>query len=60
VSMSHYDLRQAIIRWFDRQDSLILEDFTDHYYQPREPVKRALEELCNFDKANKVYTLKRR
>jgi hypothetical protein len=37
---------------------LSIDKFMEKYFQPREPVKKALDELCNFDKISKTYTLK--
>jgi hypothetical protein len=58
--MPYLEMRQAIISWCDNKSSLNIDEFMHHYRQPREPVKRALDELCIFDKTTKSYTLKMR
>jgi hypothetical protein len=57
VSLPYYEMRQAIMQW-DPEVPLSIDKFMEKYFQPREPVKKALDELCNFDKISKTYTLK--
>ena len=59
VSLPYYELRKAIFQWCEKNNGTVnIDAFTDFHHQPREPVKKALDELCNFDKVSKTYTLK--
>ena len=41
-----------------KKASISLDYIVDEYNQPREPVKRILEELCTFNKQEREYYLK--
>ena len=43
---------------FERSNQLSLDEVCDKLDQPREPAKKALEEICNYDKRSGMYTLK--
>lgn len=40
----------------DNNNSICIEDITETHDQPREPVKKALENLCYYDRQTKMYT----
>ena len=53
------DLRNAIIKELNyNRGRLELDEFVEEYEQPREPVKRVLDELCDYDKLTKTYKMK--
>jgi len=59
VAKSPDELRKIIIYEVKESEGRIrIDDIIDKYDQPREPVKRVLEELCTYDKSSKTYELK--
>lgn len=57
--MDRDELKREIFTLFQRERHLTLEDVQSILNQPREPVKRVLEEICDFNRNTREYELKR-
>ena len=51
-------LRKSIFQLFMRENRLSLDDVCDYLNQPREPVKKILDEIGSFNKRDRTYGLK--
>ena len=51
-------LRKMCLELLTKHPQVNLDWIVENFNQPKEPVKRVLEELCTFDKPSKSYKLK--
>ncbi|CDW79348.1 UNKNOWN [Stylonychia lemnae] len=59
VARSEQELKEEIFQLFQRRRCFTLEDMLSILNQPREPVKRILDSICEFNRGNREYELKR-
>lgn len=58
-AMRQEDLRHEIFTLFQRKRYFTLEEVAQILNQPREPVKRVLEEVCDFNRNTREFELKK-
>ena len=62
VALPEDQLKRLVINMFttdkDAKEAWKVEEMTQRLDQPRQPVKKAMDLLCNRDKIRNVYTLK--
>jgi hypothetical protein len=56
--MDQDSLRETCLKFLRQNGSARIEDITEPHAQPREPVKKMLEDLCEYDKGSKTYKLR--
>ena len=59
VALDAAELKQEIFGLFRRVSQYTIEDIQNILNQPREPVKRILDEICDFNRNSRYYELKR-
>ena len=58
-TMMHDELKREIFSLFQSRRCFTLEEVSSLLNQPKEPVRRIMEEVCEVNKSTKEYELKR-
>ena len=58
VAMPHHELQDKILKELQEHGEITLDYIQNRYNQPKDPVKRALQEMCDYDQQKKCYKLK--